>query len=69
MLHRYFNLQATLTEMEIYYKQCEFKNEATIQQQTKLIEYLQKRIEDGDKKKKVCIKPVTIFVKKLFYDT
>jgi hypothetical protein len=67
LFHRYSDLEATLTELEVYYKQCEFKSEATIQQQTKLIEYLQKRIEDGDKKKKVCITYDTVFLQNLFW--
>jgi DNA repair protein RadC len=53
--HRYTDLEATLTELQAFYKQRETKSEATIQQQTKLIDYLQKRIEDANKKKKVCI--------------
>jgi hypothetical protein len=44
-----------LTELQAFYKQRETKSEATIQQQTKLIDYLQNRIEDANKKKKVCI--------------
>jgi len=44
-----------LTELQAFYKQRETKSEATIQQQTKLIDYLQNRVEDASKKKKVCI--------------
>jgi citron Rho-interacting kinase len=55
MYHRYSDLQATLTELQAFYKQRETKSDATIQQQTKLIDYLQNRIEDANKKKKVCI--------------
>jgi hypothetical protein len=44
-----------LAELQAFHKQRETKSEATIQQQTKLIDYLQKRIEDANKKKKVCI--------------
>lgn len=66
MFYRYSDLEATLTELEVYYKQCEFKSEATIQQQTKLIEYLQKRIEDGDKKKKVLINSGSLCSEPLF---
>jgi len=42
-----------LTELQAFYKQRETKSEATIQQQTKLIDYLQNRMEDANKKKKV----------------
>jgi len=53
--HRYSDLEATLTELQAFYKQRETKSEATIQQQTKLIDYLQNRMEDANKKKKVYI--------------
>jgi len=53
-----------LTELQAFYKQRETKSEATIQQQTKLIDYLQSRMEDANKKKKVCL---NIDVIKLLY--
>jgi citron Rho-interacting kinase len=49
---KYSDLEATLTELQAFYKQRETKSEATIQQQTKLIDYLQNRMEDANKKKK-----------------
>jgi hypothetical protein len=66
MYHRNSELEATLTEMEVYYRHREIKSDAIIQQQTKLIDYLQKRIEEGNKKKKVCKYSDTIFVQNLF---
>lgn len=63
--HRHSDLEATLTEMEVYYRHREFKNDAVIQQQTKLIDYLQNRIEEGNKKKKVCMNTDVIFVQNL----
>jgi hypothetical protein len=65
MYHRHSELEATLTEMEVHYRHREFKNAAVIQQQTKLIDYLQKRIEEGNKKKKVCMNTDIIFVQNL----
>jgi hypothetical protein len=53
-----------LTELQAFYKQRETKSEATIQQQTKLIDYLQNRMEDANKKKKVR---VNIDIIKLLY--
>jgi hypothetical protein len=53
-----------VTEQQAFYKQRETKSEATIQQQTKLIDYLQNRIEDANKKKKVSI---NIDIIKLLY--
>ncbi|XP_069684092.1 citron rho-interacting kinase isoform X2 [Periplaneta americana] len=48
----YAALETSLAEMEIHYKHREYKSDSTIQQQTKLIDYLQKRVEDVGKKKK-----------------
>lgn len=45
-------LEIALNEQSNYYKQRELKSEATVQQQTKLIDFLQSKIEDGSKKKK-----------------
>jgi hypothetical protein len=65
MYHSCSELEATLTEMEVYYTHREFKSDTIIQQQTKLIDCLQKRIEDGNKKKKVCINTDIVFVQNL----
>jgi hypothetical protein len=61
MYHRNSELEAILSEVEVHYRHREFKNDAIMQQQTKLIDYLQKRIEEGNKKKKVCIYSDTVF--------
>lgn len=44
-------LEITLNDQINYYKQREMKSDATIQQQTKLIDFLQSKVEDGKKKK------------------
>jgi hypothetical protein len=67
MFHRHSELEATLSELEVYYKHREFKSDATIQQQTKLIDYLQKRIDEGDRRKKVCVNTNEFFVLNILY--
>jgi hypothetical protein len=53
-----------LTEQLAFYKQRATKSEATIQEQTKRIDYLQNMMEDANKKNKVCI---NIDIIKLLY--
>lgn len=51
LLAKIASLEITLNEQSNYYKQREMKSDATVQQQTKLIDFLQSKIEDGKKKK------------------
>lgn len=45
-------LEDSLTELRVFYQHREVKSEATLQQYTKLIDLLQTKLEDGNKKKK-----------------
>lgn len=46
------DLEDSLTELRVFYQHREVKSEATLQQYTKLIDLLQTKLEDSNKKKK-----------------
>lgn len=55
LLARVASLEISLNDQANFYKQREMKSDATLQQQSKLIDFLQAKVEDGNSKKKKTI--------------
>lgn len=52
LLERVERLQSTIAEMEACHAHRQVKSDATLQQQAKLIDYLQKKLEEQGRRKK-----------------